>query len=301
MADVIVMLKGGLGNQLFQYAFARSLQLRYGYDSIILDIADVDGHVGRPYDLNNFSLPYDIVRTCSDNRYACYSRRRNLFLRCMMRICPGVAFKWGRKKNCFHWDFDRYVSIDNFIETNRDIVINGYWQSEKYFQSISGVVKSEFLMRDTDSLLKNEYYKEITDSNSTCVHVRLGDYQGLKLYSTYGIEYYREAIRLILKKTDTTFFVFSDDIKGAKALLSDEFPLLKYVSYDNQSGISDFFLMSQCNNFIMANSTFSWWAQYLGKKKDIVIAPKSGPVKMKVRIFIRIIGYWCNMYFVTFP
>lgn len=274
MANVIVMLKGGLGNQLFQYAFARCLQLKYGYDEIVLDIADVDGHVGRPYELENFLLPKDIVTTCSDNRYARYSRRRNLVLRCMMRICPNVAFKLGKRNNCFHWDFDKYLAVENFVDTNKDIVINGYWQSEKYFRSVSDVVKSEFIIKDISYYLKNRYYTEITDSNSTCVHVRLGDYQGLKLYSTYGIEYYRAAIRLIQKKVETTFFVFSDDIKGAKALLSDEFPQLNYVSYYNQSGISDFYLMSQCNNFIMANSTFSWWAQYLGNRKNFVIAPK---------------------------
>ncbi len=268
------MLKGGLGNQLFQYAFARCLQLRLGYEKIIIDTADVDGIVGRPYELDKFSLPETVVTICSDNRYACYSRRRNLILRCLMRICPDFAFKWGSNRNCFHWDSDGYVDIGNKINRNHDLVINGYWQSEKYFTPVKDLIREEFRIKDLSDYKNNHYYHKITKSESTCVHVRLGDYQGMDLYSTFGVEYYREAIRLIKEKTNTTFFVFSDDIKGAKSLLGHDFPQLEYVEYEKQDTISDFYLMSQCRNFIMANSTYSWWAQYLGKDKNIVIAPK---------------------------
>ena len=117
MKNVVVIMKGGLGNQLFQYAFARNIQLKYGYDGIILDISELDGIRDRKYALQDFELPGNCVTTCSDNRYARYSRRRNPFLRAGMHICPKVVYDVGTFGNAFIWDRTELIDIERLAAT----------------------------------------------------------------------------------------------------------------------------------------------------------------------------------------
>ena len=274
MKNVVVIMKGGLGNQLFQYAFARNIQLKYGYDRIILDISELDGIRDRKYALQDFELPGNCVTTCSDNRYARYSRRRNPFLRVGMHICPKVVYDVGTFGNAFIWDRTELIDIDKRIKSGKDVVINGYWQSAKYFPDVSDTLKKDLKLIRREAYEKLDIYKKIRGTDSTCIHVRLGDYVNMSYYNTFGVEYYKDAIERVKEKKDSEFFVFSDDIEGAKKMLAPFYPELNFVAYDGQDTLSDFFLMSQCKNFIMANSSYSWWAQYLGEEKNIVTAPK---------------------------
>ena len=274
MSSVIVVMKGGLGNQLFQYAFARNIQLKYGYEDMVLDVSELDGIRDREYELSGFDIPEDVVRLCRDNRYAAYSRRRNPLLKVGMHFCPKVVYDVGSKTNKFIWDECDHADIDKKINPAKDVVINGYWQSEKYFLDNSGNIKSDLTVSGCEEYRKLDIYKAISSTNSTCIHVRLGDYVNVPYYDTFGVEYYIKAIEYMKERTDSTFFVFSDDTEGARKLLSPLSANIEFVEYEGQKTLSDFFLMSQCKNFIMANSSYSWWAQYLGNDKDIVIAPK---------------------------
>jgi len=266
-------MKGGLGNQLFQYAFARSIQQKYGYENIVLDISELDGNRDREYALDGFNIPEDCVNICVDNRYARYSRRRNPLLKIGMHFCPEFVYKTGSKNNIYIWDECEYIDIYKEIDSKRDIVINGYWQSEKYFSDIKDILRKDLEFDEHDRYEKIDVYNRIANSDSTCIHVRLGDYVNNSYYNTYGPEYYKEAIERVREKSDSKFFVFSDDIKGAKEMLSPMCSDMEFVEYEGRDTLSDFFLMSQCTNFVMANSSYSWWAQYLGTEKNIVIAP----------------------------
>ena len=272
--DVIVLMKGGLGNQLFQYAFARNIQLKYGYNNIILDVSELDGIKDREYELDKFVLPDECVKVYKGNEYAAYSRRRNLLLKFGMRFLPKSVYNLEAKGNKFIWDNSEYVNVDDKINKSADVVINGYWQSEKYFIDNVDTIFNDLKIEDTGRFEKSDIYKAISGTNSTCIHVRLTDYLNISEYNTFGIEYYKQGIEYVKERTDSTFFVFSDDVEAAQKMLSPLAEKMQFVKYKGQDTLSDFFLMSQCNNFIMANSSYSWWAQYLGKKKDIVVAPK---------------------------
>lgn len=272
--DVIVLMKGGLGNQLFQYAFARNIQLKYGYNNIILDVSELDGIKDREYELDKFILPNECVKIYKGSGYAAYSRRRNILLKFGMHFFPKFVYNLEAKGNKFIWDNSEYINVDDKINKSDDVVISGYWQSEKYFMENAGTIYNDLKIEDIGEFKKCDIYKSITSTNSTCIHVRLTDYLNISEYNTFGIEYYKHGIEYVKERADSTFFVFSDDVEGAKKMLSPLAENIQFVNYNGQNTLSDFFLMSQCNNFIMANSSYSWWAQYLGKKKDIVVAPK---------------------------
>ena len=287
MADIILIMRGGLGNQLFEYACARSLQLKYGYNKIIMDISELKRN-DMLFELGNFNLPRNIYNICLDNRYWRYSRLRNLFLRFTMHYFPNLILYWGKERNIFIWDGDNYIGdeIGSNLDLDKNLVLSGYWQSEKYFKDNIDIIKDELDVRSGIEHISNNYLKRIRKSNATCIHVRLGDYLKGNRYSTFGPEYYRKAIEMIKINEcfqDNHFFVFSNDIRNARKIINYRDLDMDFVEYEGQNAITDFFLMQQCDNFIMANSTYSWWAQYLGKKKRTVIAPKTWTINNENR------------------
>ena len=152
------------------------------------------------------------------------------------------------KEPFFHYSLIPFGSYELF----------GYFQSPKYFNHC------EYKIRELFSPKKQ--YPDM--SNVTAIHVRGGDYLRLSEYH-YNLQsdYYAQAMNAM--GLDNQFAIFSDDAKHAKTM----FPEADIISGDE---IDDFFLMAQCKNFIIANSSYSWWAAYLGKHPEKkVIAPKN--------------------------
>lgn len=117
---------------------------------------------------------------------------------------------------------------------------------------------------------------EMLGQNTVALHVRRTDYATYKGGKLLCLKYYLQAISILKQKRgkDMQILVFSDDVEFCKKNLPSDLNL-KYVSdMTKLSDIEEFYLMSKCRDFIMANSSFSWWASYLGNAPDkIVIAP----------------------------
>lgn len=260
---IIVKLKGGLGNQMFQYAMARALAVKNSMP-LKLDISfllqEANGYTKRDFELDKFTIQAAIATPEEVKKL----RKKNL-------------------KNFFRHSVIRersYKYIKPFINTRNDYYINGYWQKEKYFKEAAEIIRKDFEFKEP---LSEEYFdliqKQITDSNSVSVHFRRGDYVSDKnTFQRHGVcslDYYQKAVHLLSKQVaDLRLFIFSDDITWVKNNFATTLPMIFIEKKDEQLH-SDFRLMSMCKHNIIANSSYSWWAAWLNPNKEkIVIAPE---------------------------
>jgi hypothetical protein len=148
-------------------------------------------------------------------------------------------------------------------------ILHGYFQSEKYFKHNSDKILELFSCPEIlrENLIKK--YSSITNKKTCSIHVRRGNYLDLQsFHPTQTLDYYKSAISLF---GDIEYYIFSDDINWCK----DNFTFLKKVVFvENNTDYEDLYLMSFCENNIIANSTFSWWGSWLNVNKNKkVIAP----------------------------
>jgi hypothetical protein len=173
-------------------------------------------------------------------------------------------------KNVFTYYNEPYFHYKK-IPYRNNILLYGYFQSEKYFKDY----KNDLIKLLKDELIINslkEIYKNIL-SNSISIHVRRGDYLKIQHYHPCpSINYYLDSIKLIDTKKDIkNILIFSDDIQWCKENFKDE----RITFIEGQQDYEDLYLMSLCENNIIANSSFSWWGSYLNEDNNkIVIAPK---------------------------
>lgn len=249
---IIVRLKGGLGNQMFQYALGRSLALKNN-DELKLDInfyQSINLAVKRFYSLNVFNIQAEVVN----------SSWTNFIFRLTKRF----------KEKSFNFS-------KNILSLNSGVYLDGYWQSPKYFEGFEDEIKKNFTLKNPIAQNIQDLAGEIENTNSLCVHVRRGDYVGNKNHETVDNEYYKKAIEYIKNHASVDkIYVFSDDIEWCKNNFKFAFPAMFVgTEYAGEKGERHMFLMSKCKNFIIANSSFSWWAAWLSNSKDkIVICPK---------------------------
>ena len=160
--------------------------------------------------------------------------------------------------------FEYYFLEKNFgyeeIQYKKNMCLSGYFQSEKYFKKNVDFIKS---------LFHTEYINpRRTEKPITSVHIRRGDYVKLsKVHGTLSLDYYNKSMSII---NDSDFLFFSDDMEWVKENFSG-----KNIFYSElNDDVLDFYTMSSCDNNIIANSSFSWWAAYLNKDNNkTIISP----------------------------
>ncbi len=253
---------GGLGNQMFQYAMYRALELD-GHD-VKLDTAEFDSYaLHNGYELERvFSLIPDRI---------VYKHSSGKIMQFIMRVM--------KKLNIYHYFQQNYYTEERYEKQppnlNEDTYLHGYWQSEKYF-----IKHRDAILKDFNFPPANAENKRVIDLiaqvNSVSLHVRRGDYiNHSELGGICDLAYYQKAIAYIREKVaNPHFFVFSNDLDWCK----DNLPLNSNVTYvDFNTGeysFRDMQLMSLCKHNIVANSSFSWWGAWLNVNPDkIVITP----------------------------
>lgn len=266
---VRVKIFNGLGNQLFQYACGRAVQQKYKGE-FYLDISDFTVNK-RKYRLNQFKLNENVKTIEKDNTFA--NIRKNLLLNGLYKIIPNIAFSIHSKFGKYLYFGEEYKKINkNF--TN-DYYLYGYWQSEKYFEDIKSILKQELTLKNPLEESKINLIQEIEHKNSVAIHIRRGDYVINKLYQNICEEsYYKKAITIMKEKVDNpVFYIFSDEIDWVKENWNFNGNII-FMHYANKD-FEELEIMKHCKHFIIANSSFSWWAQYLSDNpKKIVVAPK---------------------------
>ena len=263
---IVIKLMGGLGNQMFQYAAGLSAAERLGTE-LKMDLSWFDSleEVDTPrfYELDNFNLKQEFINKND------FVLKNDGFKNIIINI---------RKKQLNLYKEPQFNYSDKFLKIKNNTYIEGYFQTEKYFNSIRDDVIDSFTLKNKASVKSAKIIDQIKNSDSVSLHVRRGDYvsnkNANKFHGLMGEAYYKKAIALINKKIkNPKYFIFSDEIEWVK----NSFDLPKnsvYITH-NKSGIEDMRIMIECKHNIIANSSFSWWGARLGLQKDkVVIAPK---------------------------
>lgn len=271
---LIVRLKGGLGNQLFEYAAARALARRSQVPLWLDTTSGFRGDIyGRRYELGSFKVQGEIA----DERSAAdLGIRAELFRRFVQR-------RELIRMHVFGQYFD--PAIYN-LHIKRSMVLDAYCQSPHHFHEIEEVLRRELDFKIIPPGLTDSTVQQILQGNSVCLHVRRSfakEADGFirqsvaNFYGTSDIAYYRSAIReLVATYGCLRIFVFSDDIGWAQQnteVFGAEGCSVNVI--DDEDPIRNFYLMRLCKHFIIANSTFSWWAAWLGQysMKTVCVPP----------------------------
>lgn len=275
---MVIKIFGGLGNQMFQYAFGRSVSLK-NKKKLYLDLFwfDIFGkNQKRFYGLDNFNIK-------------CFKKRSLLFF----------LFSKYFLKNIIEKESDLYRFNEFFLRTNGYFI--GYWQTDKYFSSFRDVIINDFTLKNEISEVSKDFLNNINNCNSVSLHIRRGDYVENKetnnFHGVCDLNYYKDAIKFIKNKVDDpVFFIFSDDIFWAKNNLDGNDNNFIFVSDKNIKDYEEMFLMSKCRHNIIANSSFSWWGAWLNTNiKKTVIAPKKWIKKEGINIFDLIPSDWIKL------
>jgi len=277
---IIVKLKGGLGNQLFQYALGRKLSIKND-DELKLDATGYDYDGLRHYALKDFKIEATLANLKEINGLK-YPHRL------LSKTWRYFSFKVLRK---FHIGYE-----EEALKKTGDIYLDGFWQSYKYFQDIEEVIKKELVLKKDRSEEIILLMEKIKNTNSVSLHIRRGDYVNNNYHDLCSPQYYQKAVgQLETKVSSPTFFVFSDDIEWVKNNLSIKHPT-EYVSNPKLSDSEELFLMSQCQNNIIANSSFSWWGAWLNNNPTkTVIAPNRWVNNHSVKIDDLIPPQWTKI------
>ncbi len=260
---LIVNLKGGLGNQMFQYACGRALSLRNGEDLKLnifgLEKANLAGDVYRPYSLSHFDIKADIatqedVRKVA-NPFGIFSK----------------IIRYVKAKFIYYF----YVHFVPGIMTKRgNIYLDGFFQSEKYFIDHEKELREDFKPKEVSDKAK-EWIRRTENKNSVSIHIRRKDYVNHKTLGGIATkEYYENAIQKLKKLVvEPHFFVFSDDVGWVRGNL-DLPSSSEFVSSEEMKDYEELIIMSSCKHNIIANSSFSWWAAWLNANSEkLVFAP----------------------------
>lgn len=263
---IYLNLVGGLGNQLFEYAFARTVQEKTGQAICISTYEITFYDKKREPNLKKYILSANVHFT--EKKLPWYVHRRNYISKILRKFFEKEFYNFFQKRGAYIWYSEEGISIKDVYKN--DIYIGGYWQSENYFKEIVKDLHKELVPIEL-SEANRKLLKQIQAEKSICLHIRRGDYVGTT-YQVCDIQYYEKAIKRIRQYLDGTIFVFSDDIEWVKKSISISGKYY-YVEEKNPDYV-DLFIMSNCHSFIISNSTFSWWAQELGwQDGKIVIAP----------------------------
>lgn len=264
---IIARLQGGLGNQMFQYAAAKSLARRNHTDFKLETITSLQKDSKRILELSKLQATYTLADYKEVKAFIPFPGLYRHVPSLLKHISHGVF----REKH-FHFD-------PSFFNTSTSVFLDGFWQSPKYFENISEEIRKDFLVKKELVTKWDDKIKVLQNTNSVSVHIRRGDLLNPKAAAYHGIlqpSYYENAMGLLRKQiSDATFHFFSDDINWVKNNIS--LPAMsELTSLQTHSAIEDFHLMKNCSHNIIANSSFSWWAAWLNSNDSKkVVAPKN--------------------------
>lgn len=286
---MILRISGRLGNQMFQYATVKAFRERYHLnEDIKLDFSLNQIHSDTSFQdaLKDFQVSdYKIIEQTKWNISQMFIFSIYRFQRFLLRYSKKPYYekqvalqkRWQKKLNYFgiyHFLYG-YYAFSNSRSKNK--IFEGYFESAKYFNEIREQLLNDFTPK-SEKLEHNKFlYQAIETSESVCVTIRRGDFLDEKNKGRFYIctpEYFEKGIQKMQTLLNhPKFIVFSDDIEWCKKNMN--FPKGTLFERGDDPVWEKLRLMYSCKHFIISNSTFSWWAQYLSRNpKKIVIAPK---------------------------
>lgn len=277
----IVNITGGLGNQMFQYAFALALKCKHPEEKVYIDVQHYHTIFFKRYKGINLHNGFEIAKVFPKANIPIagfwqlakitYWVPNYVLSRLVRKALPlrNTEFVPPYSMN--------YVYDRSALERKGDCYYEGYWQSVHYYSGIKNELR-EIFSHPTPNDYNADMIRKITESKSVGIHVRRGDYLNEPEFSGIcDISYYQKAI-MDLKSDGKAhaFFIFSNDIEWCREHIA---PLLEGHSYTFVTGNTghhscwDMFLMTYCKDLVIANSSFSWWGAFLNAHVNRVYAP----------------------------
>ncbi len=270
-----VKIQAGLGNQMFQYALARTIKYRTNKE-VALDLSFyakggvVSGDTPRGFELDKFNIDKNIKFD-----YTPTPKKTSILEKIKRRLLNESS----------------YVFYKKYLYLKDGSYLIGFWQSEKYFKDYENIIRKEFTLKDRiedrgENDLAKKFLKDIENSPiSISVNVRRGDYvNNQKTRAYHGLvekDYFFQGVRYVIDKLEAdkekvNIFIFSDDTGWCKDNLNNLAELGKLIFVPQEISATDsLYLMSKCQNNIIVNSSFAWWGAWLNENpKKIVVAPK---------------------------
>lgn len=275
---IITRLKGGLGNQLFQYATGRALADRLGVD-LALDLSWFETQNKRQYGLSPYPLRARIADDGLLARLVPHDLGRHPALKNTL-LCLAGGY-WPRfmtlmreRKGC---------NPVQLADAGDDTILDGYWQSEAFFDDKAEAIRRDLTLSSPPQGRNAEMLMRIAEAaeSAVAVHVRRGDYvteaRASAVHGVCGADYYRRAAVILSNRVKhPRWFFFSDDIEWARANILTDAERRVFVEGNVDAAHEDIRLMVAARHFIIANSSFSWWGAWLNAAPDkIVVAPKN--------------------------
>ncbi len=263
--EIVVKLIGGLGNQMFLYAFGQKLKETFGAN-VGYDILDFEFYNLRNFELQNFNIKIELADNLRSKKFR--FSKSPLINYIMNKVLLG-------RENYF---YEPKIDV-NAISLQNENYFWGYWQLSNFYDDILPSLREYFDLNLKLSPKSAEYNDLIKNSKSVSIHIRKSDYLLKKnnYFASCNVEYYKEAIEFINSKIDNpTYFVFSDDFEWVESNMNLSGPQYVFVKSNSvNSTVEDFVLMKSCKHQIIANSTYSWWAAYLNLfEEKLVICPE---------------------------
>lgn len=272
---IIAKLSGGLGNQMFQYAFGRRLSLKNN-TPLKLDVSELSmplkgEYTPREYGLNVFSINASIAQEDELKKYS--KTKFEKIIDFSLLHLPININKLYVREPYFHF-------FKRALKAPKDSYLDGYWQSEKYFTEIRNTLLNDYSLSAEVSEKTAQLAKEIQNCNSVSIHVRRGDYISIAsnsgLYEVCDVKYFMTAMdKISAVISNPKFYIFSDDSEWFRQNVKTNY-LVEFVTHNSgKDSFQDIYLMSLCKHNIIANSSFSWWGAWLNKNpQKCVIAPE---------------------------
>ena len=268
---IISQIKGGIGNQLFCYAAARRLAIVNGAELVLDDISGFsrDFKYKRKFELDRFNI--SARKATPNERFEPFPRLRRKLKIGLNNFRPFEKRDYLVQKQI---DFDSRLL--NY-KPNSDIYIQGYWQSEDYFKDVEKIVREDLRIIPPIDKMNLKLSEKICKNHSIAVHYRFFDDINSDKKNNISHEYYKTAIKKMDREVPNAhFYFFSDKPEQVSSLISIPHNRFTLVDHNQNKGMAyaDLYLMTLCDHYIIANSTFSWWGAWLGRKKDKkIIAP----------------------------
>lgn len=269
---IVIKIWEGLGNQMFQYAFAKALSIK-GYD-VRLDTNQIcyseklenNRRDKREVTIDKFNINIPIVNQEELKKF-CFLNQSNWKEKSVFFLS---------QKGLWPVKFYREETVGYKRELTKlrgDFYLQGTFQSEKYFADIRKSLLREFTPKNKIRISRR--LKEILENEETVsLHIRRGDYA--KLNHALNIYYYQRAMKKMEETIATPYYlIFSDDIAWVKENLDIG---ARNIIVNEEGGLKDYeelMIMTKCRHNIISNSTFSWWGAWLNQNPEkMVIAPK---------------------------
>ena len=262
---VIIRVQGGLGNQLYQYAFgqyiANKFNLKVKYDTQLKN--DTQNFTNRALTISELGLSLPIATSDEVKNITKIPKNIGFY-----RIKRKIFQKFPYLSSCYAVQ-NSNPHLITFELSNDVVYYDGYWQSNQIVEEVLPFIK------EIIGCKRFQLGYDVDYVNAVSIHVRRGDYVNIKrnsnIFSVLELDYFNKAIKYLKNfHKDLCFYIFSDDIAWAKENFKGE----NFIFIEGGKPIDDFLKMSNCKYNIISNSTFSAWAAYLNNFEDkIVIYP----------------------------